>query len=66
MNADKTDAIAFLKSSISGYGEQLDSLQRKLSEGAGNLAERAQLKLQQEQVSALIEDAAKLLSQISL
>jgi len=66
MSAHKSDAVDYLKSSIARYGEQMDELQRRLAEGAGNLAERTQLKIQQEQIAALIEDAAKLLSQISL
>lgn len=66
MSAHQSDAIAFLKTSIASYGEQMDELQRRLSDGAGNLTERAQLKMQQEQIAALIEDAARLLSQISL
>lgn len=64
MYGDKSDAIVFLKSSIARYGEQLDELQRRISENAGNLAERMQAKLQHEQVIGLIEDAARLLSQL--
>jgi hypothetical protein len=64
MSAHKADAIMFLKSSIARYGEQLDELQRRLAESAGGLVERTQLKLQQEQTIALIEDAMRLLSQI--
>lgn len=66
MSPQQSDAIAFLKTSIARYGEQMDELQRRLADGAGNLTERAQLKMQQEQIAALIEDAARLLSQISL
>lgn len=66
MSAHQSDAIAFLRTSIASYGEQMDELQRRLSDGAGNLTGRAQLKMQQEQIAALIEDAARLLSQISL
>lgn len=64
MCGDKSDAVIFLKSSIARYGEQVDELQRKLSDGAANLAERMQLKLQQAEFTALIEDAARLLSQL--
>jgi outer membrane protein TolC len=64
MYGDKSEAINFLKSSIASYSEQLDELQRRLSDGAGNLAERMQAKLQYEQVAGLIEDAARLLAQL--
>lgn len=66
MSVQQSDAIAYLKTSIARYGEQMAELQRKLADGAGNLAERAQIRMQQEQIAALMEDAAKLLSQISL
>lgn len=64
MCGDKSDAITFLKSSIARYGEQLDELQRRLSDSAVNLAERMQARLQHEEVAGLIEDAARLLSQL--
>jgi hypothetical protein len=64
MCGDKSDAVTFLKSSIDRYGEELDALQRRMSESAGNLAERVQLKMQQAEFTALIEDAARLLSQL--
>ena len=65
MCGDKSEAINFLKSSIARYSEQLDELQHRMADSAGNLAERVQAKLQQEQVVGLIEDAARLLSQLS-
>jgi hypothetical protein len=64
MCGDKSDAVIFLKSSMARYSEQLDELQRKMSDSAGNLAERVQIKLQQAEFTALIEDAARLLSQL--
>lgn len=66
MSADKSDTIAFLKSSIGRYGEQLEALQQKLAEGAGSMAERAQLQLQQEQIASLIEDTARFLSVLTI
>lgn len=64
MCGDKSDAVIFLKSSIARYGEQMDELQRRMAESAGNLAERVQMKMQQAEFSALIEDAVTLLSQL--
>jgi outer membrane protein TolC len=64
MCGDKSDAVVFLKSSIQSYSEQLDELQQRLSESAGSIVERVQARLQYEQVSGLIEDAARLLSQL--
>ncbi len=66
MSAQQSDAIVYLKASIARYNEQMAELQRRLAEGAGSLAERAQMKMQQEQIAALMEDATRLLTQISL
>jgi hypothetical protein len=66
MSSLQSDAIAFLKSSIARYDEQMVELKRRLADGSANLVERTSLKLQQEQLAALIEDATRLLSQISL
>jgi outer membrane protein TolC len=65
MSSNKGDAIDFLKSSVARYGEQLDDLQRRLSDGAGNLVEQTRVRIQHEQVAGLLEDAARLLSQLS-
>ena len=64
MCGDKSDAIIFLKSSIARYSEQLDELQRRIADAAVSLGERMQAKLQYGQVAGLIEDAARLLSQL--
>ncbi len=64
MNA-KSDAIVFLQSAISQYGEQIDALQRAVGENAANLVERTRIRMQQDQIRALIEDAAQLLSQLT-
>ena len=65
MSGVKSDAIAFLKSSIARYGEQMDEMQRRLSEGAGNLVETTKVRIQHEQVAGLLEDAARLLAQLT-
>ena len=60
----KSDAIIYLKTSIARYGREIEELQQRMSDGVGSLTERVQLKLQHEQFAALIEDAARLLSQL--
>ena len=65
MCGDKSDAVNFLKSSIARYGEQLDELQRQLSDSAlATLPSGCRRSCSTSQVSGLIEDAARLLSQL--
>ena len=64
MAGNRSDAIDFLKSSIAHYSEQLETMQAQLSAGAGSLAERMQLRLEQEHVVELLRDAARLLAQL--
>ena len=60
---EKNEAIQYLSSSIDTYREQLDGLQVRAA-GSAKVVELAKIRMQREQLLALIEDATTLLSQL--
>jgi hypothetical protein len=64
MNAKKSDAIQFLKSSIARYRHQLDGLSPRGSGDGVEVLERATTREERDQLNALIADATRLLSQL--
>lgn len=63
MNPTKADAIQFLKATIARYRKQLDTLEPS-GRGASNVVDFPQPAVDREQLSALIDDARSLLSQL--
>lgn len=63
MSPTRADAIQFLKASIARYRHQLDTLEPD-GRSASNVVDFPQPRVDREQLSALIEDARSLLSQL--
>ncbi|MCF8508864.1 MAG: hypothetical protein RIR41_2000 [Pseudomonadota bacterium] len=63
MSPTRADAIQFLKASIARYRHQLDTLEPS-GRSASNVVDFPQPGVDREQLSALIDDARSLLSQL--
>ncbi len=64
MNAKKSDAIQFLKSSIARYRYQLEGESGRGALVAGQTIDRATTREERDQLNALIADATRLLTQL--
>lgn len=64
MTATKAEAIQYLKATIAAYRSQLEGLQRRVADPSAKVTELARINMQRDQLTGLIDDASKLLSQL--